>query len=222
MSATRGDQAGPCVNGASERSSDSPEITAAKSALRREMRLRRESMPAAQRERESATIAAAVLAHPLVDAAQVVHSFIGALPGEVETRKLVRDLLDRGKQVVCPRVVAGSRDLEHRGIESLNDLVESELRLWEPDLGCPEIDIATLSVMLVPGLAFDRRGGRLGLGGGYYDRFLAQSRTLGAAEAIGLCFAGQLVDAVPQGRTDVGLDWIVSLETMDCRKEPGQ
>ena len=197
-------------------------LSDAKSTLRHEMHAVRESIPAAQRERESTAIAAAVLAHPRVDAAQIVHSFIGALPGEVETRKLVRDLLDRGKHVACPGVVAGSRTLDHRRIESLDDLVESELGLWEPDLGSPEIDIATVDVVLVPGLAFDRRGGRLGQGGGYYDRFLAWSRTHGGAETIGLCFAGQLVDAVPQGPTDVGVDWIVWLETIDCRKERGQ
>ena len=105
------------------------QLADAKSALRREMRRVRESMPAAQRERESAEVATAVLAHPLVAAAQTVHSFIGALPGEIETRELVRDLLDRGKQVVCPRVVDGSRDLDHRRIESLDDLVESEMNL---------------------------------------------------------------------------------------------
>lgn len=197
------------------------QLSAAKSALRHEMHAVRESMPA-QRERESAAIAAAVLAHPFVEAAQVVHSFIGALPGEVETRKLVRALLDRGKHVACPRVVAGSRDLDQRRIESLDDLIQSELGLWEPGLGCAKIDVAKLDVVLVPGLAFDRRGGRLGQGGGYYDRFLAQIRAHGAAQAIGLCFAGQVVDAVPQGPADVSLDWIVSLETIDCRKERGQ
>lgn len=175
-------------------------------------------MPAARRERESAEVAAAVLAHPLVDAAQIVHSFIGALPGEIETRGLVRHLLDRGKQVVCPRVVGGSRDLDHRRIESLDDLVQSALGLWEPRLGCPEVDVATLDVVLVPGLAFDRRGGRLGMGGGYYDRFLAASRARGSAVTIGLCFANQLVEAVPQGPGDVRLDWVISDETFRTRQ----
>jgi 5-formyltetrahydrofolate cyclo-ligase len=193
----------------------------AKSALRREMRRVRESMPAAQRERESAEVAAAVLAHPLVDAAHIVHSFIGALPGEIETWELVRNLLDRGKQIVCPRVVAGTRDLDHQRIESLDDLMESALGLWEPGPDCEQIDVATLDVVLVPGLAFDRRGGRLGMGGGYYDRFLAASRARGGAVAIGLCFAGQVVDIVPQGQGDVSLDWVVSHETMDCRREAG-
>jgi 5-formyltetrahydrofolate cyclo-ligase len=197
------------------------QLADAKSALRREMRRVRESMPAAQRERESAEVATAVLAHPLVAAAQIVHSFIGALPGEIETRELVRDLLDQGKQVVCPRVVDGSKDLDHRRIESLDDLEESELGLWEPGLGCPEIDVATLDVVLVPGLAFDRRGGRLGMGSGYYDRFLAASPARRRAVAIGLCFAGQLVDAVPQGPRDVSLDWVISDETLDCWREAG-
>jgi 5-formyltetrahydrofolate cyclo-ligase len=197
------------------------QLADAKSALRREMRRARESMPAARRERESAEVATAVLAHPFVDAAQVVHSFIGALAGEIETRGLVRHLLDRGKQVVCPRVVDGSRDLDHRRIESLDDLVQSALGLWEPGLSCPEVDVATLDVVLVPGLAFDRRGGRLGMGGGYYDRFLAASRERGSAVAIGLCYRAQLVDRVPQVQRDVALDWIVSHETIQCRKEAG-
>ena len=174
-------------------------------------------MPAVERGHESAKIATAVLAHPLVDAAHVLHSFIGALAGEVETRRLVLELLDRGKQVICPRVVMGRDDLEHRRIGSLDDLVESELGLWEPHSDCEEVDLASLEAILVPGLAFDRKGGRLGMGRGYYDRLLARSD----APSIGLCYSRQLVDALPRGVRDIAMDWIVADETIDCRSAPG-
>ncbi len=194
----------------------------AKSTLRRQMRAVRESMPAGQHERESAAIGAAALAHPLVMTAQVVHSFIGTLPGEIDTRKLVHELLRRRKQVVCPRLLTDSKDLEHRRIASLNDLVKSDLGLWEPATSCPKIDVTKLDIVLVPGLAFDRLGGRLGMGGGYYDRFLEQSQAHANAAAIGLCFAQQLIDNIPLGPTDVAVDWIISRETIDCRKESGR
>ncbi len=65
-------------------------------------------------------------------------------------------------------------------------------------------------MILVPILAFDRRGYRLGYGGGYYDRTIAALRETKAALTVGLAFSGQVRDDLPAGPHDIRLDWIVT------------
>ena len=72
-------------------------------------------------------------------------------------------------------------------------------------------------VLLVPLLAFDRRGFRLGYGGGFYDRTLEKLRALKKVTAIGVAYAGQEIDAVPYEEFDQRLDWIMTeKETIKC------
>lgn len=192
------------------------------------MRRERSALPADARTALSQTIAERLAELPEWRASRVVHLYIGAVEGEVETRGIALDALQSGRRVVCPRVVssqgAGSSRLEHREIRSLDDLVESPRGLWEPDPArCPETDPAALDLILVPGLAFDREGHRLGFGAGHYDRFLSALH----APKVALAFSLQLLQAVPHSARDVPVDWIVTeSETIACRanretSEPG-
>jgi 5-formyltetrahydrofolate cyclo-ligase len=82
--------------------------------------------------------------------------------------------------------------------------------LWKipvPDPSCPEVDP---DVLLVPMLAFDRRGYRLGYGGGFYDRTLTRLRAMKPVTAIGVAFAAQEVDIVPHGAHDQPLDYVMT------------
>ena len=76
-------------------------------------------------------------------------------------------------------------------------------------------------VVLAPLLAFDRDGWRLGYGGGYYDRTLADLRARGEVTALGFAFAGQQVEAVPHGPDDARLDGIVTEAGLRCRSDSG-
>ena len=87
--------------------------------------------------------------------------------------------------------------------------------MWEPDPGRDDpIDSSALDLVLVPGLAFDRRGWRVGFGAGLYDRFLFGVR----APRVALAFSLQLVDSLPVEPHDEPVDWIVTEgETIACR-----
>lgn len=95
-----------------------------------------------------------------------------------------------------------------------------QFALWEPDCAMVEgsfkaqvpavLEWMVPQILIVPLLAFDRRGGRLGYGGGFYDRTLAGLRARGPVMAIGFAFAGQEVEAVPTDSTDQHLDLIVT------------
>ncbi len=85
-------------------------------------------------------------------------------------------------------------------------LVRHRFGMWEPDPALPVIEPGELDVVLVPGVAFDPQGGRLGYGGGYYDRFLPTTRALRVGIAADSC----LVDSLPCGELDVRMDWIAT------------
>lgn len=164
-------------------------------------------MDAGARAALSQRIAERLAALPEWRAARTVHLYIGAVEGEVETRAIALDALRGGKRVACPRVANDPPRLEHHLIRSLDELRESDRGLWEPDPArAARVEPATLDLVVVPGLAFDRRGHRLGFGAGYYDRFLAG---LGAP-TVGLAFSLQIMDVVPHSARDVPVDWIVT------------
>lgn len=192
-------------------------IAADKAALRRRLGAARAAIAVKDRDRWSAAIIERTLAHPTVRDAAVVHAFVGALPGEVLTRPLLERLLEAGVRLVCPRVEADT--LGHYVVTDLADLAASAMGLWEPDpVRCAPADLATIEVVLTPGLAFDLAGGRLGMGRAYYDRFLATA----PATTIALAFELQLVDRVPLAVHDVPVDWIVTeRRTIDCRAARG-
>ena len=126
------------------------------------------------------------------------------LPDEVDIRPLVNLLFSDGKVVVLPRVT-GDITMELRRYQSPDDLKEGAYHIMEP-VGELFTDYDKIDTVLVPGMAFDAAGHRLGRGKGYYDRFLPQ---LSHARKIGVCFPFQRVAEVPTDEHDVMVDEVV-------------
>ncbi|CAN5841475.1 5-formyltetrahydrofolate cyclo-ligase [soil metagenome] len=189
--------------------------SAAKAAIRARLLAERSGADAAVRDAWSAAIADRLGELPLWREARVVHTYVGAVQGEVATRGIVRRALAEGKTVACPRVRWRPRGLDSFVIGSLDELVESRRGLWEPDPARDDpIESPALDLVLVPGLAFDRRGWRVGFGAGLYDRFLSGV----SAPRVALAFSLQLVDSLPVEPHDEPVDWIVTEgETIACR-----
>ena len=123
-----------------------------RATLRRRMRELRSGLKPALVAEWSILIGDRVLTLPVVERAGLVHVFVGALAGEVETRRVIEGLLGQGKQVACPRIVAGQADLTNYEVWRLDDLVRSEMGLWEPDPGrCREVAVDELDVVLGAG-----------------------------------------------------------------------
>ncbi len=194
---------------------DQQATRAAKAAIRAEALAARRALDADARRALSLSIAERVTRLDAFRRASVVHCYIDARDGEVATRDLVARMLRSGRRVVCPRAERRPRRLEHYAIRLLDDLEETALGLWEPDPArARTVDPAEAELVLVPGIAFDPLGWRIGYGAGYYDRFLATSR----AETVGLAYSLQLRAAIPHEPHDVPLDRIVTeIETIDCR-----
>ncbi len=135
---------------------------------------------------------------------------------EVITTPEIELALAKGKNVCLPLTVVEPRALVVYQVGSLEtDLQPGYQNIPEPNPDrCEEVDPARLDVVIVPGSVFDRRGGRLGYGAGYYDRFLANMAP--QAIRIGVCFGVQLEDKIPLEPHDELLDFIV---TEDCVHE---
>lgn len=170
-------------------------MTAEKAALRERFRAVRRGRTGVLKA--SAQIAARVEA-VLEDAgASTVHLF-WPLPGEVDLRSLAERLRSRGLEVVLP-VVVGPRRLEHRRFDGADALEDGPWGLLEPSRTAPVVEPSDLDAVIVPGLAFGRDGTRLGMGGGYYDTFLAKTDAL----RIGVTFEDALVPTVPVESHDI-------------------
>jgi 5-formyltetrahydrofolate cyclo-ligase len=173
----------------------------------------RRAIPPGERDALSAAICGRATGLPAYRAARTVHVYVG-VASEVRTLPLLEDAWRAGKRVVCPRIGIDGR-LEGRQVRSPGELVAGPRGLREPDPETtPLVPADRIDLVVVPGVGFDRQGGRLGFGGGYYDRFLA---TTGASR-LGLAFSLQIVDGIPQGPGDEPVHWIVTeRETIECK-----
>ena len=134
------------------------------------------------------------------------------LPDEVDIRPLINALVAQGTTVLLPKVV-DDEHMELRRYASQSDLTEGAFHIMEPT-GAPFADYDKIDVALIPGMAFDAAGHRLGRGKGYYDRFLASLRPSGLIPhpsplLIGVCFPFQRVAEVPTEEHDICVDEII-------------
>ncbi len=127
------------------------------------------------------------------------------LADEVDIRPLIAWLVAEGKTVLLPRVT-GETTMELRHYQSSDDLREGAFHILEPT-GTVFADYPAIDVILVPGVAFDAAGRRLGRGRGYYDRFLP---LLSQAHKLGVCFPFQRVAEVPAEAHDIVMDEVAS------------
>lgn len=174
-----------------------------KSDLRKEIRAEKRRHGGGELLRKSRETAARLLSHPRVMAAGTIMLYC-SLPDEVDTRELLDALLAMGKRIVLP-VVIGESDMMLRSYTGRESLEKGAFGIEEPT-GEPFTELSSIGLAIVPGMAFDTRGNRLGRGRGYYDRFLAK---LPETYKIGVCFDFQKVDAVPADINDVPMDEVV-------------
>jgi 5-formyltetrahydrofolate cyclo-ligase len=183
-------------------------VTAAKRLARRQSKVRRHAAAAAATgagaDLRDRFVAALVQGLALAPGSPV--SAYWPLGDEIDSRPLMHRLHELGHPVGLPVVVGPGQALVFRRWHPGMALAEGGFGVMTPPAAAP---ILTPAVILAPLLAFDRRGYRLGYGGGFYDRTLGALRR-GAVLAVGLAFAAQEVAAVPQGAGDEPLDWIVT------------
>ncbi len=177
----------------------------AKKTLRRRMLAAREALGPDEVKAASLAVAHLVRGLERWRSASEVLAYWPAR-NELDPRPLVVDLWTRGARVLLPRCRPGEPGLMDLAcVTGEAQLAAGAFSLMEPAPSCPiELD-ARPHVVLVPGLAFDGRGNRLGFGGGYYDRLLA-GPAFASSLKLGLCYGFQRVESLPAGPFDQPVD----------------
>jgi 5-formyltetrahydrofolate cyclo-ligase len=181
-------------------------IREAKRALREEARARLKGLGKAARAAASAEARARLAAQPLWQAAQTI-LFFAPLPDELDVWPLLAPALSAGKQVALPRFVADSDTYEPYLVrDPAADLKAGHFGIREPCGHCSALSGARLDLILVPGVAFDLEGRRLGRGKGYYDKLLAEVR----GRTCAVAFDEQVVKTIPTEPHDVCMDCLLT------------
>jgi 5-formyltetrahydrofolate cyclo-ligase len=184
-----------------------------KAELRREGLARRDALPAEIRNAAAEAIAAR--AFPLAIASGMIVSGFMPLKSEINPLPLMRKLADAGARLALPVVAGRGQPLIMRSWQWGEPLVPGVWGIREPPPTAPELQP---DILLVPLLAFDRSGHRIGYGAGYYDLTIAQLRAKKPIAAVGIAFAAQEVESVPRTAFDAGLDLVLTEnETIDLR-----
>jgi 5-formyltetrahydrofolate cyclo-ligase len=189
------------------------EVQTAKERLRHEALALRAALPADARKAAAEAIAAR--AFPLPITPGIVVSGFMPLKSEINPLPLTQKLSERGVRLALPRIVGRGLPLSMRAWEFGVLLDRGQWGIREPKAEAPEVDP---DVMLVPLLAFDRAGYRIGYGAGYYDMTIKRLRGLKAVTAVGVAFAAQEVPKIPKTPRDERLDLVLTEhEVIDLR-----
>ncbi|MFP3921391.1 MAG: 5-formyltetrahydrofolate cyclo-ligase [Dichotomicrobium sp.] len=178
-----------------------------KQAVRRDSLAMRAIVPREQREAASAALAEIGLSFLDLPRPVVVSGFF-PVGDEIDIFPLLRRLIADGHTIGLP-VTRKGQPLVFRQWTPETPMEAGAMGIPWPSQAAPEV---APSVLLVPLAAFDNRGYRIGYGGGFYDRTLSKLRAQGPATAVGVAFAEQEVDRVPEEPHDEPLDWMLTPE----------
>jgi 5-formyltetrahydrofolate cyclo-ligase len=183
-----------------------------KSVIRKDALLRRDALPAAERAKAAEAIAGR--AFPLDVKGAIVSGFM-PLKTEINPLPLMRRLAERGAQLALPAIDARGKPLIMRAFALGDDLASGQWSIREPKADAGEV---APDILLVPLLAFDRTGHRIGYGAGYYDMTIAKLRAMKRIVAVGIAFAAQEIEQVPVTPRDARLDLVLTeREIIDLR-----
>jgi 5-formyltetrahydrofolate cyclo-ligase len=179
-----------------------------KSLLRNELRQSLKAIAGIRRRKRSDKIIQRLLTMSIFQNAANILIYV-ALPTEVETRQLILKTLKLGKRVFVPLLALRHKRIEIYRIKNWKkDLRKGTYGILEPKPRRNRKGRADeMDLVVSPGLGFDRRGARLGRGGGYFDRFLKRAKQ---AKKIGLAFREQIVKKIPTGPNDIRMDCVIT------------
>ncbi|HZS63087.1 MAG TPA: 5-formyltetrahydrofolate cyclo-ligase [Xanthobacteraceae bacterium] len=188
-----------------------------KAEIRQQARALRDAIAPAARAAAAKVIAARPF--PVAVPAGAIVSGFFPLGAEISPMPLMKRLAEGGAKLALPVVAGRGKPLVMRAYAFGDALDSGVWGIQEPKAGAPEVDP---DILIVPLLAFDRRGYRVGYGAGYYDMTIKRLRGLKPVVALGIAFALQEVPLVPATERDAALDFVLTeRDVIDCRATPG-
>lgn len=180
------------------------DIKEAKKALRGEIRAKRRHIPPETRGAKDKAITEKILSLEEYKKAGTVLCFV-SYGGEPETRDIIADILKQDKRLCVPRCLDDGL-MEYVVIDSLSCLRAGYKGILEPLEGLPVLEPSDIDMAVVPGLAFTAEGKRLGQGGGFYDRFMENTK----AFTCGVCYREFLLEDIPTESFDKKVSAVVT------------
>lgn len=182
------------------------DIREQKDLLRKQNMQFRDDLSAEKKGNMDQSILQRALALHEYDTADVLYTYVSKA-SEPDTSALIISALEAGKHVAVPRCLSKTLEMEFLEIASLSELELGTYGVLEPVSGKCRPILATASAFcVVPGLAFDSEGYRLGYGKGYYDRFLSKF----SGFTVGLCYSGCVQSNLPHGFYDRPVDMLIT------------
>ena len=131
---------------------------------------------------------------------------------EINTKVIINRALKDKKKIYVPRTEFKTRHMDAVEITTLDNLIESKYGILEPKTEEPHIDPNEFDLIVVPGVAFDRNGGRMGYGAGFYDRYFKKinEENIDKIIKLALAYELQILDKVPMDAKDVPVDYIIT------------
>ncbi len=176
-----------------------------KTVLRVQLRKLLSDLTSAQMQESDQALFHALLSLPELEQANTISVFWGITGLEPDTSQLIPQLLERGKTVCLPRIIS-DYGLELRRYTADCPMARSTFGIMEPTIECPLVSRESIDLVIVPALCYDRRGYRLGYGGGYYDRWLTDYTGV----TVGMCRDLVIQDQLPSEDHDQPVHIVVT------------
>ncbi len=193
------------------------EIRKHKTEIRKQNLERRSAIPQEIRKSKDARICKNIISSAAFRYADVILLYY-PIKGEVDILPLMQAALGSGKKVAFPRCRPEDHSMTFHYVSSVEDFEKGSYGLREPFASLPAFDTQTgyeMNVLcIVPAVVYDRKGYRIGYGGGYYDRFFGQCKPA----SIGVVYEEFIIKNVPHGRYDISVDVVVSERGIYARK----
>lgn len=155
--------------------------------------------------------------HDLFKEAKSIFIYV-SFGGEVDTHRIIKYALEKEKEVYVPKIFSKSDGIQLLKLDDLASLAPGYYGILEPPASSERVTIADIDLIIMPGLAFDMRGGRVGYGGGFYDKLLTDNIT--TVNKIALAYEFQIFDRVPSDKWDEKVDIIITEENIiNCIRE---
>ena len=185
------------------------EIRKHKTEIREYYLAKRRGMDTAEREEKNEKICKHMLSSATFRYADIILMFYPK-PDEIDIRHIAEAALAAGKKIAFPRCNPEDHTMIVHYVSSLDELCPGSYNIMEPDASLPAFIPETAEsanvVCIVPAVVFDKKGYRIGYGGGYYDRYLAGFR----GTKIGFAYRDFIVNSVPHGRFDLTVDVMIT------------
>ena len=159
-----------------------------------------------KREMDNAIYETIINSHEFINA-KMIFIYI-SFGKEVDTHNIIEHAVASGKEVCVPRVISRLKGMRALKINSLDELELSNYGILEPKDNSEEVSVENMDLAVIPGLAFDLQGGRIGYGGGFYDRFFSNADI--NIKKIALAYEFQILEGIPLEDHDIAIDGIIT------------